>query len=100
MAALEETFRIISVDLPGHGRSPMPQPGASVSQLAGELAALVREIASAWAHVAGISTGDMSAQSLAIEHPGLVCSLALCNMTSIVPQVPQVDAEPALFVSG
>ncbi len=100
LAALEAAFRVVNVDLPGHGRSPMPQLKASVTDLAGEIGALIRDVAPAGAHVAGISTGGMIAQSLAIEHPGLVSSLALCNTTSVVPKVPPEDADSALFVSG
>ena len=98
LAALEADFRVVNVDLPGHGRSPMPQLGASMTDLAGEVAALIRDVAAAGAHVSGISTGGMIAQTLAIEHPGLVHSLALCNTTSVVPQVPPAEEPPAAFV--
>lgn len=100
LGALEARFRVIDVDLPGHGGSPMPRRGASVSDFTDMIAALIRDAAPSGAHVAGISTGGMIAQSLAIGHPSLVRSLALCNTTSVVPQTPPTTADPSLFVSG
>jgi 3-oxoadipate enol-lactonase len=100
LGALGGMCRVVNVDLQGHGSSAMPKPGASVSNLADAVAALICEITPAGAHVAGISTGGMIAQSLAIEHPELVISLALCNTTSVVPHQPPATANPALFVSG
>lgn len=100
LAVLERSFRVVNVDLPGHGRSPMPQPGATMTDLADEIATLIRVVAPAGAHVTGLSTGGMIAQTLAVEHPGLVHSLALCNTTSVVPSVPPADVDPTLFVSA
>ena len=48
----------------------------SLSDMAEDSAALMRELDIAPAHVVGVSMGGMIAQSLAINHPGRVLSLA------------------------
>lgn len=42
---------MINVDLPGHGRSPTPQLGATISELAGKIATLIRNSAGSAAPV-------------------------------------------------
>lgn len=78
--ALSARYRVISVDLPGHGRSR-----GGVTTMAGfaaEVAALVHALSPEPAHVIGHSFGGMVALQLAIDAPALVRSLAIVNSTS------------------
>ncbi|MEY1554143.1 alpha/beta fold hydrolase [Yoonia sp. R2331] len=71
--ALAGAFRVIAVDLPGHGES-----GGVVDDLArvaGELAASL----DAPALVAGHSMGAMIALEVASRHPGKLCGVAALN---------------------
>lgn len=99
LPAIERDYRVINIDLPGHGASPLPSLGATMSDLAADVAELIAEQAPAGAHIAGISTGAMLAQLLAIEHPRHVLSLALCNTTSSIPETAPQGEDPALYIS-
>jgi pimeloyl-ACP methyl ester carboxylesterase len=71
--ALSETFRVVNVDLRGHGRSVLDPPDAgTVHDDVADLAALVDYLQIAPVTVAGISSGACIALRLASEHPLLV----------------------------
>jgi 3-oxoadipate enol-lactonase len=72
-------FRVIRVDLAGHGRSPLPAPGYALADYARDVGLLLREQSSGPAAVVGSSFGGMVAQALAIEHSDLVNNLVLCG---------------------
>jgi len=77
--ALARQFRLIVVDLPGHGRSGIP-PGparASVERTADDLATILRREGCAPAHVVGYSLGARVALRLAVAHPDAVRRLVL-----------------------
>lgn len=99
LPAIERIHRVINVDLPGHGRSPLPRLGSTMSNFAADIAELIAVQAPVGAHIAGISTGAMLAQMLAIEHPRRVLSLALCNTTSAIPETAPLGEDPALYIS-
>ncbi len=77
--ALARSFRVIVVDLPGHGRSGIPTgPGrASVERTAGDLAAILQRTGSAPAHVVGYSLGARIALRLAIDAPDTIRRLVV-----------------------
>jgi pimeloyl-ACP methyl ester carboxylesterase len=66
-------FEVVLCDLPGHGASPALAGAADL----GQLAAAVREVVDAPAHVVGFSLGGLIAQRLALDAPDLVRSLTL-----------------------
>ena len=70
---------MIVVDLPGHGRSGIPADPcrASVERSADDLAAILRDLGAAPAHVLGYSLGARIALRLAVAHPGSVRRLVL-----------------------
>ena len=71
--AFARRFRLIVVDLPGHGRSgtPADDPARiSVERTADDLATILRRLGAAPAHVIGYSLGARIALRLAIAHPG------------------------------
>jgi 2-succinyl-6-hydroxy-2,4-cyclohexadiene-1-carboxylate synthase len=76
--ALAERRRLLLVDLPGHGRTHLPDPDiATVERSAADLAALLLDMAAAPADVLGYSLGARIALRLAIAHPEVVARLVL-----------------------
>ena len=77
--ALARRFRLITVDLPGHGRSGIPVDPArvSVERSADDLATIVGRVGAAPADVLGYSLGARIALRLAVAHPGVVRRLIL-----------------------
>lgn len=77
--AFAREFRVIVVDLPGHGRSGVPHDAAraSVERSADGLATILRRLDAAPAHVLGYSLGARVALRLAVAHPGVVRRLVL-----------------------
>jgi pimeloyl-ACP methyl ester carboxylesterase len=71
--ALSETFRVVNVDLRGHGQSRLDPPDAgTVHDDVADLAELVEHLGIAPVNVAGISSGACITLRLASEHPSLV----------------------------
>jgi 2-succinyl-6-hydroxy-2,4-cyclohexadiene-1-carboxylate synthase len=71
--------RVISVDLPGHGRSGIPSDPAraSVERTADDLAVILGRVRATPADVIGYSLGARVALRLAIAHPRVVRRLVL-----------------------
>lgn len=100
LPALSARFRVIALDLHGHGQSPVPDGPISIASMADDIAALLAEVAPAGAIYAGISTGGMVGQALALRHPGAVRALALCNTTSrVLPTAPPGEAHRLMIAS-
>lgn len=77
-AAFAERSRVITVDLPGHGRSGTADPGRmTVERTADDLAAILRRLAAVPADVLGYSLGARIALRLAVAHPAAVARLVL-----------------------
>ncbi len=77
-AAFAHAFRVISVDLPGHGRSGTATPERmTVERTADDLAAILRRTVAAPADVLGYSLGARVALRLAIAHSSVVRRLVL-----------------------
>jgi len=74
-----ERFRVITLDLPGHGQSPPPDGRVRVPQLAAKAVRLLDDLAVDRAHIVGLSLGGCVAQQLALDWPARVRSLALVN---------------------
>lgn len=85
--ALARQFRLIVVDLPGHGRSGIPPDPAraSVERSADDLATILRREGCAPAHVLGYSLGARIALRLAIAHPDAVRRLVLESPSAGLP---------------
>ena len=76
--AFAGAFRVITVDLPGHGRSGTAQPERmGVERSAADLATILRGANAAPADVLGYSLGARIALRLAVAHPDVVRRLVL-----------------------
>jgi 2-succinyl-6-hydroxy-2,4-cyclohexadiene-1-carboxylate synthase len=76
--AFARTARVITVDLPGHGRSGSADPGRmTVERTADDLAAILRGLEAAPADVIGYSLGARIALRLAVAHPAVVARVVL-----------------------
>jgi 3-oxoadipate enol-lactonase len=82
VATLASRFRVLRMDLRGHGRSDAPPPSYSLSDYGADVHALLCQLRAAPAHVIGLSFGGMVAQVLALEHPEDVRSLVLADTNS------------------
>ena len=77
--AFARRFRVVAVDLPGHGRSGIPADPAraSVERTADDLASILDREGCVPAHVLGYSLGARVAMRLALTHPDIVRRLVL-----------------------
>lgn len=77
VALLEPHFDVIAYDHRGIGRSDRVEAGFTIADLADDAAGLLDALGVDDAHVLGISMGGMTAQELALRHPGHVRTLAI-----------------------
>jgi 2-succinyl-6-hydroxy-2,4-cyclohexadiene-1-carboxylate synthase len=77
-AAFARTFRVVVVDLPGHGRTDTADPARMrVERTADDLATILERTGAAPADVLGYSLGARMALRLAVAHPAVVRRLVL-----------------------
>jgi 3-oxoadipate enol-lactonase len=79
LPALTPSYRVIAVDLRGHGRSSKPEGPYSIAMFAGDVAALIEDLDIAPCHVVGLSLGAMTTLELAATRPDLVRSAVVVN---------------------
>lgn len=96
-AALAKGFRVMRMDLRGHGRSPAGSPNAPAAGTLDEFAEDVHETLAqqhfAPCTVIGFSFGGMVGQTLAINHPADVAALIPCACPCV--QTPQSSVATA-----
>jgi len=86
---LESHFQILCYDIRGHGKSEAP-PGVYTLDLLGEDAvALLDALGIDQVHWVGLSMGGMIGQSIALNFPKRLQSLALCDTMTVVPEEAQ-----------
>lgn len=71
------TFVMVAPDLRGHGDADKPESGYALSEVAGDVVALLDALGIKRAHVLGSSSGGYVAQQLAVTYPVIVASLTL-----------------------
>lgn len=79
--ALHDDFRVLRVDLRGHGHSEALPPSC-LEDFVADIHTLLQALHCTGAHVIGLSLGGMVAQLLAIEYPDDVRSLILAATAS------------------
>ncbi len=77
--ALSDAFRVVTLDLRGHGQSDKPPGPYFVPLFAADVAKLMRALDLGPAHVVGLSLGGAVAFQLALDAPSLVRTLAIVN---------------------
>jgi len=86
--ALSSSYRVVNVDLRGHGRSSPAVEGLSLSDLATDHVAVLDTLGIERAVWAGLSIGGMIGLRAALEHPGRVSGLVIADSSGA--------AEPAM----
>ncbi|MFM8546156.1 MAG: alpha/beta fold hydrolase [Betaproteobacteria bacterium] len=83
MPRLTARYRVVRLDLRGHGHSQVPRPeqAFSLDHLVGDVVELLDRMELGAVHVVGNSAGGYVAQRLAIEHPARLKTLALYGST-------------------
>jgi 3-oxoadipate enol-lactonase len=76
---LARSYRVIAMDVRGHGRSGKPRGPYSVKQFAADAVMLLRELGAAPAHIIGLSMGGMIAFQMGVDSPEMVRSLTIVN---------------------
>jgi 3-oxoadipate enol-lactonase len=74
-----KTYRVLTVDVRGHGQSDKPPGPYSIKQFTDDIAALLHNLAVSGTHVVGVSMGGMIAFQLAVDYPDLVKSMVIVN---------------------
>jgi 3-oxoadipate enol-lactonase len=72
-------FPIITLDLRGHGQSSRVEQDFTMSDMALDVARLLRNLGAESVHVVGLSLGGMVVQQLALDCPHVVASLVLAD---------------------
>ena len=70
-------FRILRIDLPGHGASPAAGSSLTIADLADGVLAVIDEAGGGGFHVAGVSLGGAVALELAVTRPDRVQGLVM-----------------------
>ncbi|MEE9284685.1 MAG: alpha/beta fold hydrolase [Dehalococcoidia bacterium] len=83
MAGLAQRFRVVAVDLPGHGYSDMPRGHFPLSEAAGLVALFMRQVGAERFHVAGNSMGGVIALELGLGYPQRVTGLVLVDSAGL-----------------
>lgn len=79
VAAFSARYRVIRLDVRGHGGSGKPRGPYRVEDFTGDAIAVLRAAGGGPAHVVGLSMGGMIALQMALDAPELVRSLVLAN---------------------
>ncbi|MDQ3412831.1 MAG: acetoin dehydrogenase dihydrolipoyllysine-residue acetyltransferase subunit [Chloroflexota bacterium] len=103
LPAFADRYRVIAVDLPGHGGSDKPEPATtdySLSGLAAAVCAVIENQALAPAVLIGHSLGGAVALQIALDRPKLVRGLVLIDSAGLGPEIsPELldrfEAEPS-----
>jgi N-formylmaleamate deformylase len=75
--AFLQHYRVIGVDLRGHGKSDKPERGYEPADYAADMASVIRELGIGPVHVVGHSLGAVTSGFLAADYPDLVKAVVL-----------------------
>jgi 3-oxoadipate enol-lactonase len=74
--ALSRHYRVILMDIRGHGRSDKPNDGYQIATFSEDLLALLEHLQTGPVHFVGLSMGAMVGFQFAVDHPQWLRSLA------------------------
>jgi 3-oxoadipate enol-lactonase len=78
-------FRVLRLDMRGHGGSSPAEGAYTMDALAGDVAAVLDALAIPKVHYIGLSIGGMIGQAFALAHPDRLISAMWCDT---MPQIP------------
>ena len=84
MKPLEPHFQVLRYDIRGHGRSEAPPGAYTLEQLGEDAVALLDVLEIEKVHWVGLSMGGMIGQSIALNYPKRLKSLALCDTAAAI----------------
>ncbi len=88
--ALAAHYRVLRFDTRGHGGSDVTDGPYDMALLAGDVVALLDALGVARTHFIGLSLGGMVGQTLALDWPDHLLSIALCDTAPAMP--PEAEA--------
>lgn len=83
LGELADRYRLIAIDLPGHGRSSAGDADYSVAGHAAAVAEALTSIVTKGAVIVGHSLGGVIGLTIALDHPDLVSSLVLVDSAGL-----------------
>lgn len=83
---LAQRFRVLRLDIRGHGGSPAPAPPYSMAGLAGDVQALFDQLGIVKTAWLGVSLGGMIGLTHAIAHPDVITRMVVADTTSGYPE--------------
>jgi 3-oxoadipate enol-lactonase len=83
---LAKHYKVLRIDLRGHGKSPAPQPPYSMVDLAADVQALFEKLGIKATEWLGVSLGGMIGMVHALSYPGVITRMVLADTTSGYPQ--------------
>src|SRR6516165_7146589 len=82
---LQAGFRVLRLDMRGHGGSDPVAGDYTMSALAGDVAAALEALSLARVHYIGLSIGGMIGQAFALEHGAKLISAMWCDTLPASP---------------
>ncbi|APU29333.1 3-oxoadipate enol-lactonase [Ectopseudomonas alcaliphila JAB1] len=76
---LAQHYRVLALDVRGHGRSDKPRETYRIADFAEDVAALIEHLQLPPVHLVGISMGGMIGFQLGVDRPELLRSLTIVN---------------------
>ena len=80
-----KNFKVITLDLRGHGQTDKPKGPYSIPMFANDIAELIKSLKIGQVHIVGISLGGAIGFNFAIDYPDITKSLTVVNMSASVP---------------
>lgn len=78
-AALQDRYRVVTLDMLGHGASPAPPADAGLDDYADQVAGLMAHLGIGKAILVGFSMGALVARAFALRYPDRLSGLILMN---------------------
>ncbi len=91
VAQLQDRYRLLAFDMPGHGQSHPGDPAITIADLVVSLIALADAVDCSKFHLVGESIGGTVALQAALDHPDRLSSLTISNGSHIGGSIENVQ---------
>lgn len=88
---LSQRYRVILMDIRGHGQSSKPRAGYRIKTFSEDLLALLEHLGTGPVHFTGLSMGGMVGFQFAVDHPQWLRSLCIVNSAPEVKRRTRAD---------